>query len=75
MHDENWLSGPPDGVQLENVYSTLGQLPDFRRDGIQMIDMSQFQLWFLTGSQHLYGPETLKKVQEHSTEIANALGA
>ena len=40
-----------------------------------MIDMSQFQLWFLTGSQHLYGPETLKKVQEHSTEIANALGA
>jgi L-arabinose isomerase len=40
-----------------------------------MINFGEFQLWFLTGSQHLYGPETLKKVQEHSTEIAKALGA
>ncbi len=31
------------------------------------------EIWFLTGSQHLYGPETLKKVAEHSKEIANAL--
>lgn len=40
-----------------------------------MIDMSRFQLWFVTGSQHLYGPETLKRVQDHSTEIAKGLGA
>jgi L-arabinose isomerase len=40
-----------------------------------MIDMSRFQLWLLTGSQHLYGPETLQKVQDHSTEIAKALAA
>lgn len=40
-----------------------------------MIDMSRFQLWFVTGSQHLYGPETLKKVQDHSSEIAKALAA
>jgi L-arabinose isomerase len=35
-----------------------------------MIDLKQFEVWFVTGSQHLYGPETLKKVAEHSKEIA-----
>jgi len=40
-----------------------------------MIDFSKLEVWFLTGSQHLYGPETLKKVQEHSTTISGALGA
>src|ERR1700709_5363 len=36
-----------------------------------MIDLKQFEIWFITGSQHLYGAETLHKVDEHSTEIAN----
>jgi L-arabinose isomerase len=31
------------------------------------------EVWFLTGSQHLYGPETLKMVATHSEEIAKAL--
>jgi L-arabinose isomerase len=30
------------------------------------------EVWFVTGSQHLYGEETLKKVAEHSKEIAAA---
>jgi L-arabinose isomerase len=30
-------------------------------------------LWFVTGSQHLYGDETLKKVAEHSQQIAKCL--
>src|SRR5690606_5200237 len=30
-------------------------------------------IWFLTGSQHLYGPETLEQVNAHSREIAGAL--
>lgn len=29
--------------------------------------------WFVTGSQHLYGPETLKEVDVHSREIADWL--
>jgi hypothetical protein len=24
------------------------------------INLKQFEVWFVTGSQHLYGPETLK---------------
>ena len=35
----------------------------------------QSQVWFVTGSQHLYGPETLKQVSAHSQEIAKALNA
>jgi L-arabinose isomerase len=31
------------------------------------------EAWFITGSQHLYGPETLKKVDEDSKKIAHAL--
>jgi len=37
------------------------------------IDLNQFELWFVTGSQHLYGPETLQHVAEHSQGIARAL--
>jgi len=31
------------------------------------------QIWFLTGSQHLYGPETLEQVAGQSQRIARAL--
>jgi len=40
-----------------------------------MIDLKEFEVWFVTGSQHLYGEETLKKVAEHSQQIAKALDA
>jgi len=40
-----------------------------------MIDLKQYEIWFVTGSQHLYGPKTLEQVAEHSREIASALGA
>lgn len=40
-----------------------------------MIDLKQYEVWFVTGSQDLYGAETLEKVAEHSREIAGALGA
>ena len=35
-----------------------------------MIDLKKFEVWFVTGSQHLYGPETLKQVAEDSKAIA-----
>jgi L-arabinose isomerase len=40
-----------------------------------MIDLKVFEVWFITGSQNLYGEETLKKVAEHSLEIAKGLDA
>ena len=40
-----------------------------------MIDLKGYEVWFVTGSQHLYGPKTLETVAEHSREIATALGA
>lgn len=40
-----------------------------------MIDLKQYEVWFVTGSQHLYGPETLRQVAAHSQEIARALDA
>ena len=40
-----------------------------------MPDISANEVWFVTGSQHLYGPETLATVAEHSTAIAAALDA
>lgn len=35
-----------------------------------MIDLKNFEVWFVTGSQHLYGSETLKQVANHSQQIA-----
>jgi L-arabinose isomerase len=37
------------------------------------IDLKQYDVWFVTGSQHLYGPETLEQVAEHSQAIVRAL--
>jgi L-arabinose isomerase len=33
------------------------------------------QIWFLTGSQHLYGPETLAQVADQSAQIRTTLAA
>jgi L-arabinose isomerase len=38
-----------------------------------MINLRQFQVWFVTGSQHLYGIEALDQVAEHAKEIVQAL--
>jgi L-arabinose isomerase len=38
-----------------------------------MTDLGSLEAWFVTGSQHLYGSEILKKVADHSKEIAQAL--
>ena len=37
--------------------------------------MTKPQVWFLTGSQHLYGPETLDQVAEQSAQIQGMLSA
>jgi L-arabinose isomerase len=37
------------------------------------MNLKSLEVWLVTGSQHLYGPETLKKVAEHSQEIARTL--
>jgi len=37
-----------------------------------MINLKEYELWFVTGSQHLYGDETLKMVAEHSEQIARS---
>ena len=39
-----------------------------------MIELKQYEAWFVTGSQHLYGEETLKQVAANSGQIARALG-
>jgi L-arabinose isomerase len=39
-----------------------------------MIDLEQLEVWFVTGSQSLYGEKTLAQVAEHSKEIARGLG-
>lgn len=36
-------------------------------------DLKNLEVWFITGSQHLYGEETLKQVAAHSAEIAASL--
>ena len=38
-----------------------------------MIDIKKYEAWFITGSQHLYGEETLLKVAEHSENIVKEL--
>ena len=38
-----------------------------------MINIKQKEVWFVTGSQHLYGEETLRQVADNSWVIATSL--
>ncbi|MBL7856611.1 MAG: L-arabinose isomerase [Cyclobacteriaceae bacterium] len=40
-----------------------------------MINLKELEVWFVTGSQSLYGEETLKQVALHSQQIAKELDA
>jgi L-arabinose isomerase len=40
-----------------------------------VVQTTKQEVWFLTGSQHLYGDETLKQVAKNSQEIARSLDA
>ncbi len=41
--------------------------------GTCMIDLTHYEVWFVTGSQHLYGEETLRQVADDARRIAEAL--
>jgi L-arabinose isomerase len=38
-----------------------------------MTTLKPYVFWFVTGSQHLYGPETLEQVEAHSIQITEGL--
>lgn len=40
-----------------------------------MLQVKPYQFWFVTGSQHLYGPETIEEVAAHSRAIVRGLNA
>lgn len=40
-----------------------------------MIDFKGFEIWFATGSQHLYGEEALREVAIHAQQIVRGLGS
>jgi len=37
-----------------------------------VLNLSSNEVWFVTGSQHLYGPETLQRVAEHAAVLVDA---
>lgn len=40
-----------------------------------MLQTKSYEFWFVTGSQHLYGPETLQQVEDHSRRMVHGLDA
>ncbi len=40
-----------------------------------MIDLKEFEAWFVTGSQHLYGEVALREVAEHSRKIVEGFAS
>jgi len=47
----------------------------YKRKEQAMQDLKKKEVWFVTGSQHLYGDETLRQVAEHARTIADALSS
>ncbi|MBP3909116.1 MAG: L-arabinose isomerase [Turicibacter sp.] len=40
-----------------------------------MKDLKQYEFWFVTGSQHLYGEEVIKQVEDHSKQMVESLAS
>ncbi|MBN2376996.1 MAG: L-arabinose isomerase [Sedimentisphaerales bacterium] len=40
-----------------------------------MLELKNFEVWFVTGSQRMYGPEVLKQVADDSRQIAEYINA
>ncbi|MFE5470213.1 L-arabinose isomerase, partial [Bacillus cereus] len=38
-----------------------------------MLQTKDYEFWFVTGSQHLYGEETLELVDQHAKSICEGL--
>ena len=38
-----------------------------------MTNLKSFEVWFITGTQDLYGEETLKQVAIHAQQVADSL--
>lgn len=38
-----------------------------------MTIFDNYEVWFVIGSQHLYGAETLRQVTQHAEHVVNAL--
>src|SRR5690625_5355685 len=38
-----------------------------------MLAIKPYEFWFVTGSQHLYGDEAIKEVEEHTKVIVDGL--
>ncbi len=54
----------------DNISHLLGVL-SLARTGFMKTEIKE--VWFVTGSQHLYGPATLKKVDEQARQVASGL--
>ena len=45
------------------------------RSDIRHENLNSLEVWFLTGSQHLYGEETLRQVEANSRQVVEGLNA
>lgn len=39
----------------------------------QIVDFKELEVWFITGSQYLYGEKALQQVEEHAREMVVGL--
>ncbi|CAG0905883.1 unnamed protein product, partial [Darwinula stevensoni] len=47
----------------------------FERKHVIVIDLKKYEVWFVTGSQHLYGAAVLEQVAKNAQTIANYLNS
>ena len=65
-------------IKVSNRFDIEATNDDQRKDQLPMPaanSLGDLEVWFLTGSQHLYGEETLRQVAAQSGQIAAALNA
>jgi L-arabinose isomerase len=54
---------------------TNGNISPYQKKYLRMINTNNKYIWFITGSQHLYGEATLRQVDAHTATLVNGLNA
>src|SRR4030095_8815166 len=68
------MTGRMQDTEFFSILDSRFSIHDSRTlETYNMDTLKKLELWFVTGSQHLYGEETLNQVADHSKQIANAL--
>src|ERR1035437_9931328 len=75
LHETGRVGRIPGNFSRSHRHGGIGDICDTASGQCTMNNLQAAEIWYVTGSQHLYGEKTLKQVAANSQKIVAALNA